>query len=549
GRLGRTTAEHVDEDPNRDDPFASYKPDERVGIAGIERLAEQSLRGRRGRILEDRNGRTVGDVIPAQNGSDVSLTIHAELQRRLFDLLGDSVRDIADAPGGAIVVLDIATREVLALVSYPSYDPAAIGNAEAYGRLRDDTEALPLQFRAVANRYAPGSIVKPLVCWAGLVNNEISLDSVEHCTGYLFDDVRNRWRCWRISGTTMRKAHGDIKVVDALRGSCNVFMYRLGEKLGVERLCAMFDMAGIGRPSGIGLREEIRGINPTSGWLMTELGRSTTTAHSRLFAIGQGEIALTPLQAANLMAVYASGRYRPVTLLRGGSPTPEWTLPGDRDQLAAIRLGIYQVVNDIDGTAHKYSFFDNDLYALCGKTGSATTGRWPTAYDVPYVDKLGHGDVARIPATAKEPAIKRFISDHPDATFDRSEVVVASYWPRYELPPGERYSHAWFGGFLQRKDASGQPDWAVPPRVSFAVLVEFGGSGGRTAGPIARKVAALLLEVLGPDLDPDGTGPRGAGSNIARGYANPSSTRVSTDAPRDGTLSNLNAETPGDTDP
>ncbi len=499
GRIGRVQAEHVAADPNADDPFARYLANERLGISGVERAAEQILRGRRGQMVKDRHGVVVAEeFVEAREGGDVVLTIHAELQRRLYRLLDTAVGQIPESLGGAIVVLDVSTREVLALVSYPSYDPNRFG--DLYPKLRDDTRSLPLRFRAVANRYPPGSIVKPLVCMKGLTSGAITLDTRQTCTGYLFDDQRDRWRCWQIHGTQQRKAHGSIAVVEALKGSCNVFMYRLGERLGVDALCDAFDMVGLGKPSGTGLHEESKGINPTPDWLMDNKNSPVYPAHARLFAIGQGEIAVTPIQAANLMATYANGRYRRVTLIASKEPTREWTGLASGDQWAAIRRGIYQVVNDPAGTAYKYARFDHDRYVLCGKTGSATAHPWPTSYRIPYVDGYGQGQVATVAAGAKKPAIDRFKTEHPSTSVDPADVEVAGKWPPYDPPGGGNYSHAWFAGFLQAVDLDHNPDWSVPPRIAFALLVEFGGSGGRTGGPIAKRVAGEILEVFGPDL-------------------------------------------------
>ena len=501
GRMGRVDAETVASDPNADDPFAKYRADEYMGITGVEAAAEQILRGRRGQITLDREGNVLDDeYVDPQDGRDVTLTIHAELQRRLYRLIGEVVQWIPESSGGVIVVVDVESREVLALVSYPSYDPSRF--EEVYPLLRDDTEWLPLRFRAVAGRYPPGSMVKPLICLAGLMNGRITLDTREVCTGYLFEDQRNRWRCWKIHGTNQRKAHGSVNVVEALTGSCNVFVYRLGEKLGVDRICGAFDMVGIGRPSGTGLLEEVSGINPTPDWLMVNKGMTVTPGTARLFAIGQGEVAITPIQVANLMAVYANGRYRPLTLIRRGEPTPEWTLPARPEHILAIRRGMYGVVNDPGGTAYKYARFEDDHYVLCGKTGSATAHARPTSYRIPYVDEHGDATVTVVPAGALKPAIRRFKTEHPDAKFDPSEIEIADRWPPSPAPDGE-YSHAWFGGFLQAIGADGRPDWAVTPRLAFTVLIEFGGSGGRISGPLAKEVAAELVALFGPGLDVD----------------------------------------------
>lgn len=512
GRLGRVDAAAIAADPNADDPFAEYQSDERMGVSGVEFAAERILRGRRGRIVADREGNIL-EQVDAEHGRDVGLTLHANLQRRLYELLAETVEQHTDASGGAAVVLDVHSRDVLALVSYPSFDPGRYD--ELFPILRDDTDRLPLMFRAVASRYPPGSTLKPLVCLGGLMQGRITLDSRENCTGYLFDDFKSGWRCWEMRGTNQRMAHGSIDVVEALTGSCNIFMYRLGEHMGVDRLCNVFDMAGIGRGSGIGLREDEEGINPTPEWLRRHKNMAITPGTARQFAIGQGEVSMTPVQIANLMATYASGKYRPVTLIPGDQPSPEWKLPATHEQLLAIRKGIYGVVNDPKGTAYKYAHFVNDRFALCGKTGSATAHPWPTAYRVPYVDENEEAKTAIIPEASRGQAIERFRREYPGMRFDSENVDVARRWPPHAPTEGENFSHAWFGGFLQPLDAAGHPDWTRESDIAFAVLVEFGGSGGVTSGPLAAKVAGLLLEVLGTDLRvPSEPGARATGLEV-----------------------------------
>jgi len=502
GRLASVSPEDLADDVNRENPFAKYEPDDQIGVSGVEWLAEQQLRGRRGRIVEDRDGAIV-EQIDAENGEDVRLTLHAGLQRRMYQMLGDVVRAHPDSSGGTIVVLDVATREVLALVSFPSFDPNEFDND--YQQLREDTDRLPLVFRTVATRYAPGSTIKPLSCLAGLIHGAIDLHTRENCTGYLFEDSRESWRCWEVHGTGIRKAHGSIDVIEALTGSCNIFMYRLGERLGIDRLCAGFEMGGVGKPTGIGLREENVGINPTPSWLMSNLGQSVTPGLPRLYAMGQGEIAMTPLQVVNLMATYANGKWRPVKLRRDGTETPEWTLPASSEQWSAIRRGIFGVTNDPEGTAYKYAHFEQDGYVICGKTGSATTRPWPTSYRIGYRDDQGQRQVATVRAGAKGPAMDRFRQEHPSAVFDPDDVEVAGRWPPNPPSDGENHAHAWFGGYLQAVTADGRPDLSRPPRVAFSILVEFGGSGGQTSGPLAKEVAAELLRTMGPTLDPDHT--------------------------------------------
>jgi hypothetical protein len=128
---------------------------------------------------------------------------------------------------------------------------------------------------------------------------------------------------------------------------------------------------------------------------------------------------------------------------------------------------------------------------------------WPVSYRSPYVDADGREDSAVVLAGSHGQAVEEFLRQHPDAAFDPARVEVFERWPTGPPPGGGRHAHAWFVAYLQKVDAAGDPIWSQAPRVAFAVLVEFGGSGGRTSGPIARQVAHILVDTLGPDLDPD----------------------------------------------
>ncbi|MCH7812897.1 MAG: hypothetical protein IID40_02635, partial [Planctomycetes bacterium] len=396
----------------------------------------------------------------------------------------------------------------LALVSYPSYDPNRFN--EVYRFLREDTDRLPLRFRAVSNRYAPGSTIKPLTCLSGLMGGQIRLDTREECTGYLFPNVHDRWRCRMVHGTRLRKAHGLVNVVEALTGSCNVFMYRTGIAVGVDTLCNFFHDVGFGRLSGTGLREETTGINPTPSWLNKVLNRRVTPAHARLFAIGQGEVSVTAVQAANLMATYAAGSYKHVGLIQGRGDDREWELPVTPAHWRAIRQGLYAVVNSPFGTATKYARFEHPRYALAGKTGSATTHRRPISFRIAYRDAEGRDTFTVLPAGSRKQAILDFEALHPQVALEPGAVTIQDRWPPVPPAAGGRHADAWFAGYLVPIDGAGRPLLEVMPRVAFAVLVEYGGSGGRVSGPIGRQVAAILLETLGDELDADGPAPLGA---------------------------------------
>lgn len=504
GRMGQVDSEARGNGPDcSEDPLACYRLDDVIGIAGVERTAEDRLRGRRGMIQRDRYDVVTQSVEPTR-GQDVRLTIRADLQRALYEQLAQTVeRQPYELRAGAVaVVLHVPTRDVLALVSYPSYDPSRFG--DVYDDLRRDIIHSPLRFRAVDSQYAPGSVVKPLIGLAALWSQKIERDTQFECTGYLFPALRDRYRCWATT-SGIRKAHGSITIEEALAGSCNVFMYHLGEQLADGGMWDAFERAGFGRSTGTGLFEESRGVNPF------KLGaRSLHVGDYRNFAIGQGELTVTPIQVANLMAFYASGTLRDVRLLRddpvaGMNPM----VHVDPAEAQAIRNGLYRVVNDPGiGTAFSHIHFRDDGYVLCGKTGSATTHAKALKYRATWISSDG------------EPMQREFVADSlamvrsdiraEDPAVDETTISgeVLARWPSRVVweQSGMKgdFSHAWFAGFLQEKDpATGEPVWTVEPKIAFVVLVEYGGSGGNVAGVAADDIARTILDELGPQLDPD----------------------------------------------
>jgi cell division protein FtsI/penicillin-binding protein 2 len=492
GRVGPVGPEHLEEDPLSGDELRELRPGETCGISGVERLAETILRGTRGRIVEDLDGTQLERKSPVA-GSDVSLTIDLELQEYALQCVASAVESCAYPSGGAAVVIDVATREVLALVSYPVY-PANAGR-EVLEQLRRDAARAPLRFRAVAGTYPPGSTCKAITLVAALAEGLTSAQERIHCTGHLLPDQPNVFRCWiyKEYGTTHDAIVPEgLDAEQAVCHSCNIYFYKMGGRLGPQRLCEWFDRFGLGRSAGTGLIEEARGTVPTASWLRRTRGRDFQPSDAWNWATGQGEVAATPLQAANVAATIASGFWAPVRLLRDELPSAaaqavepvSGKLP--EPPLRVVRAGMWRVVNDPGGTAFKYARLSRHDYVLCGKTGSAQAEATPTAYW--YTFEWPDGRRERVRAYLEEDALATFDEPRPRCVGRR----VAEKYPALEegqSPP----AHAWFIGYTQRADT---PPGAAPTgRVyAIAVLVEFGGSGGRVAGPVARQIAEWLLD-------------------------------------------------------
>jgi penicillin-binding protein 2 len=401
----------------------NYRDGDSIGRAGIEMMCEKYLRGKRGfRVKQDRK---IAKDTPASQGQDVHLTIDIRLQQDVEALLGGR--------NGCIVVLGVANREVLSMVSAPTYDVNRY--QQDFEKLIGDKVNLPLLHRAVKKLYPPGSTMKPLAALAGLGAGLIKPGTEYNCRGYLH--TPERFRCWHRTG-----GHGSIDMVDALKRSCNVYFYKVGEGLGIEMFGEWLTGFGLGDKPGTGLPEERPGNVPR--W--TDVQRGAVVGEARFMAIGQGQMAATPLHVANAIAtVAAGGDFRsPIIALEGGPKQVRRQLPVPSDHAESVRRGMRKVVSESGGTANKYFRQNMPVTAVCAKTGTATGSK-----HIP--DLNGNGRV--------------------DPEERESTLVLQG-------------DMAWCVGFAPYNN----------PKYTFAVVVEFvtSGGGGANAGPIARDLIHLL---------------------------------------------------------
>ncbi len=192
--------------------------------------------------------------------------------------------------------------------------------------------------------------------------------------------------------------------------------------------------------------------------------------------------------------------------LKNEQNAPPTRLPVEDSVWGIVRRGMYQVVNVTGGTATQFAKLEHPQYVLCGKSGSAQTTRWITQYSVDYHD--GDGERSKIvPANngafARDEFVRQMMAEetvprHQAAQIRaelRDSIIRATpvaYWPA-EASKDRQHSHAWFVAFLQPKDADSRPDWNAQACIAIAVLLEFGGSGGRSSGPVCRDVADMII--------------------------------------------------------
>ncbi|MGI5940100.1 MAG: penicillin-binding protein 2 [Thermoleophilia bacterium] len=389
GYVGGVSAADLDEEQ-----FATLSPVASVGKSGLERIYDSKLRGTDGwkavevdafghpkRFLED---------VPPKPGNNLVLTIDNEVQQAAESAIEEGIQrahqdGYKEAAGGAVVALDPRNGQVLALASYPDYDPSlwvgGMGSVK-YKELTDEAAHNPLFDRAVNGLYPAGSTFKPFVAAAALNAGLVTPNTAFTCRG-MFRASSQTWKCWDSGG------HGTVGLVSALAESCDVYFYNLGRLLYEQKSPVLQDsvrLFGFGRATGIDLpNETTRSRVPDKDW-KAAAGR---TASDKLWrpgdeinlAIGQGDLLVTPLQLAVGLSAIANGGtvWVPhlglqITDASGNvihqiEKEKRGELGISEDVLAPIKQGMRMVTSSSDGTAHA-AFVDFPV-TVAGKTGTA----------------------------------------------------------------------------------------------------------------------------------------------------------------------------------
>lgn len=300
GYVGEITAEEL-----KNPKFAGYKGGDKIGRGGIEESYEKVLKGvDGGEVVEvDNEGKTLRtltktDPVPGQN---LFLTIDADLQSLAFDQLKQATQKVKSCCG-AVVAQDPQTGQVLALASYPSYDPKDISQALI-------TENSPLLNRAIGGTYPPGSTFKIASSLAGLSSGKITKSTLFEDTGVvrLGDFTFANW-AFNSSG----KTDGLVNIVKALQRSNDVYFYLLGQSVGEEVLADTAKKLGLGKVLGIDIPGEEAGLIPNGQWKRKNFDEVWYPGDTLHMSIGQGFVLTTPLQINNLTSVIAAdGKYYP----------------------------------------------------------------------------------------------------------------------------------------------------------------------------------------------------------------------------------------------
>ena len=432
-----------------------YRLGDRVGKFGLEQRLEDTVRGvdgeklvevdALGRIKLDKAGgrsRVLSQAreLPPVPGKNLILTIDQDLQMVATKAFGDKV--------GGLVAINPKTGEILAMVSRPSFDPTSFSRgipAALWNELLNN-EHHPLRDKTIQDHYSPGSTFKVVTAVAGLEEGVIDANTTFRCTGSM--RVGNRvYHC------ASKHGHGDVNVVKALTQSCDVFFYRVAQKLkSVDDIAKWAFHLGLGRKTGINLAREVSGLIPTEAW-KTKVFKSPWNAGETLsVAIGQSFVLVTALQLANLYASIANGGtlFRPYIvktvesydgqILKQFNPEVLETNRLKPSTYDLINQGLWGVPNKPEGTAYGSRLPGMDM---AGKTGTV--------------------QVIRLSA---------------DKVYQKCEGMK---WR-------ERHN-AMFAGFAPATD----------PVIAVAVIGEHACHGATGAAPIAKEVIKTYLQKYYPE--------------------------------------------------
>ena len=405
----------------------------KVGKAGLERYYNSVLQGELGyRVIKvNAYNKEMKELSYKSPKSNRDIKLSIDIGLQQF--IYDTLEDKA-----AVVIVMRTSGELLAAVSTPSYDPNLFVDGishKDWKKIQSNLEH-PFTNKLVHALYPPGSTIKMGVALSTAKESGDFILKHEFCRGFIkIGKSKHKFRCWSHWG------HGDVDLRKSIRESCDVFYYNKALHIGIDKLSKDLNLIGLGVRTGVDLPREYKGVIPNKKWKRKRYNQSWYKGETVIAAIGQGYTNVSVMQIARYTAFLATGYL--VTphfaTLIDGVPYEEHSkkIPFDNTVFSIIRNGMFDVANNRRGTA--YRALHNLPIAVAGKTGTA--------------------QVASIPQDVKK----------------RVKESDLEYFKR---------SHAWLTTYAPFKD----------PKYVVTILVEHGGHGGSTAGPIAAKIYRWMYQ-------------------------------------------------------
>ena len=433
GAVGKAKPSDVEKDK---DPLLR-QPTFRIGQSGVEKGAEDRLRGEAGRLKVEVNA--VGRIVrewPEENnrarpGQDVWLTIDAPLQTHAVEQFKDD--------SGGVVVMDVQTGEVRTLLSMPVYDGNRIVSgisSEELASMNSDPKT-PFNNKAVKGNYPPASTFKMCVMIAALESGLVDPEERIICTGHM--QVGNKkFHCWR------RRGHGPVNLLQSLQYSCDVYYYEMAHRIGIDVVHDIAVRLGMGQSYDLGILTRSSGLIPNRAWKQERQRDGWRLGDSLNSFIGQGYVLATPLHLAIMTARIANGKKAVTPHMIIGETVPEFAdLSFNPEHLDVVREAMRQVCMVPGGTAYR----DFPLGRQAG--------------DIEMAGKTGTGQVTGISAS------------------ERATGVIRNRDKEWRFR-----DHSIFVGYAPFDK----------PRFAVGTIVEHGGSGSGRAATISRALLQKALE-------------------------------------------------------
>jgi len=419
--------------------FSNYRGSTHIGKSGIEKYYEKKIHGISGykKIEVDANQNLIRTIqtVPAISGENIYLTIDSRLQKIAEKEFNNRK--------GALVAIDPNNGEILAYVSQPTFDPSLFTNGisqENWLQLNDKINR-PLLDRVISGAYPPGSTLKPFVGLAALHNNvRVPPFSIIDPGFYTMPNGSKTFKDWKKGG------HGNVDLIKAIAVSCDTFFYGLGIELGVPNINNTLDIFGFGKKTLIDIGNEKKGLLADKKWKKNKLGKNWYQGETAITAIGQGYTLVTPIQLAYATAKIANEKI---------------------DNTPHLRLNLNNNINKSKddqptskGIINSFSKKNIDLIKLGMQRVTETEGT------AAFLGKTSRYKIAAKTGTAQVFGLKK------DEVYDEKKL------------PDHLKDHALFIAYAPAEN----------PRLAIAIIVENGGHGGSTAGPIAKKVFDTYLD-------------------------------------------------------
>ena len=433
----------------------------RTGKTGLENRLDSKAIGDVGYKRYEVNafGKRIKEISidPGKPGKNFITTLDLDVQKLSSELL--------KGKSGTVCVMDIYRGDIVAMVSSPIFD----SNKFVHGINQKDWNSLiknkkkPLINKAVAGLYPPGSTIKLLSAISALENDIFNPKTVIHCKGHI-ELYGEKYHCWK------KKGHGYVDMREGMKQSCDVYFYEVARKLGIDRLAETAKKFGLGQPVLKEFVEERTGVVPNTEWKKKYIGKNWYLGETLHAGIGQGYWQTSPLQLCLMMAQIANGGYKiqPRIILdpnQKGRFDDLNKFISDKKLFSDDVVSLYEFIakfkyKSLFRNPENIKFVQDALFGATNEPMGTSYRSRLTKKEFAFAGKTGTSQVRRFTERQRELEIKN------------------------EDLPYEQRDHALFVAFAPYEN----------PRYSISVLVEHGGSGSKTAAPIAKQVIKKVLE-------------------------------------------------------